>query len=214
MSTTVTITQDNKNEPFNNGHEYVDLGLSVLWATCNVEANKPEGFGYYYGWGEFESKYRYTWTEYRFCIGESPVMLSKYNTNSNRGRTDNITTLEPSDDVAHVLWGGNWRMPTADELRELKDNCTWSWTQQNGVNGYRITSNKSGFTQNSIFLPASGSRYDLEDQDFGDVGRYWSSSLDTSDPTGAWHLTFDNQKISIGTEYGRDLGRTVRPVCP
>ena len=214
LSTSVTVIQDNMNEPYHNGHECVDLGLSVRWATCNVGANKPENYGSYYGWGEYESKSRYTWTEYRFCVGENPVRLSKYNTASMRGAIDNKTTLEPSDDAAQVKWGGGWRTPTYAEYQELISECTWTWTQQNGVNGYKINSNKPGFTQNYIFMPAAGMYYDKDLNDPGSIGAYWSSSLDSSNPTSAWEFNFDDMSYSTGTKYGRDCGRSVRPVCP
>ena len=70
--------------------------------------------------------------------------------------------LEPEDDVAHVKWGGGWRMPTKAEFNELMDNCTWTWSTMNGVNGYFITSNKSGYTDRFIFLPAAGDRRDSD----------------------------------------------------
>ena len=204
----INVTQDNKN------HDYVDLGLSVKWATCNVGADKPEGYGNYYGWGEVETKSKYTWTENKYSLGENPVILSKYNTSSSRGDVDNKTTLEPIDDVAHVKWGGNWRIPTYDEFMELENECTWIWTTQNGVNGYKITSNKPGYTNKSIFLPAAGMYYDTSNNSTGYYGAYWTSSLDTSNPTSAWDLTFEESYHNIAPNYGRDCGRNVRPVCP
>ena len=134
-------------------HEYVDLGLSVKWATCNVGASKPEDNGNLYAWGETEVKEQYTM---RTSKWGSPFSLKKYNINSEQGTVDNKTTLDLEDDVAHVTWGGNWRMPTREEMDELHDNCTWEWTTINGVNGYRVTSKKQGYTNRSIFLPASG----------------------------------------------------------
>lgn len=99
-------------------HEYVDLGLSVKWATCNIGADKPEEYGDYYAWGELESKEVYDWFSYKWCNGSSDT-LTKYNPFKGEGIVDSITTLDPEDDVAHVLWGGSWRMPTASEYREL-----------------------------------------------------------------------------------------------
>ena len=149
-----------KNQPSYNGHEYVDLGLSVKWATCNVGAENPEDYGDYYAWGEISSKSTYTWMNYRFRdSGESFMTLrfSKYYPEIEPG-PDGNTTLEPSDDVANHEWGGNWRMPTKQEIEELYNNCDWTWTTQNGISGVKITSKVEGYTDRSIFIPAAGAR--------------------------------------------------------
>lgn len=136
-----------------NDHEAVDLGLSVKWATCNVGAEFPEQYGGYYAWGETEEKSNYSWSTYKWCKG-SYDSLSKYCTNSRYGNVDNKTVLDSEDDVAHVKWGDNWRMPTLDEFGELVEKCTWEWTTVNGVGGHKVTAPNG----NSIFLPATGSR--------------------------------------------------------
>ena len=189
-----------------NGHGYVDLGLSVKWATCNVGANKPEDYGDYFAWGETEPKTSYDWWTYKWCNG-SETTLTKYNTNSDYGIVDNKTILELSDDAAHVNWGGDWRIPTRAEQDELHEQCTWTWTTQNGVNGYNVTSNKNG---NSIFLPATGWR--SYDNSFyaGYVGRYWSSSLSIDYPQSA-HVIYLDPSGGDWNE-GRSIGLAVRPV--
>ena len=197
----------------NNGHTYVDLGLSVRWATCNVGASYPEGFGEYFSWGEVQPKKEgtsYVWSEYKYCDG-SFSSLTKYNTKNSYGKNiDGKTNLELSDDVARVNWGGSWRMPTDVEMTELKNNCTWTWITQNGVNGYKVTSKKNG---NSIFLPAAGHRCDSEVRSLGDGGYYWSSTLYSSHSHCAWNLSFDIGSI-FNYYTGRSYGFSVRPVCP
>ena len=118
------------------GHEYVDLGLSVKWATCNVGATTPEGYGDYFAWGETQPKTTYNWSTYKYCNG-SYYTLTKYCVDYSYGTVDNKTTLELTDDAARVNWGGKWRMPTKAEYNELKNssNCTWTWTQKSGVRG-------------------------------------------------------------------------------
>ncbi|MBR2395818.1 MAG: hypothetical protein IKB00_04340 [Bacteroidaceae bacterium] len=198
-------------------HEYVDLGLSVKWATCNVGASKPEDNGNLYAWGETEVKEQYTMRTSKW--GFMPFSLKKYNINSEQGTVDNKTTLDLEDDVAHVTWGGNWRMPTREEMDELHDNCTWEWTTINGVNGYRVTSKKQGYTNRSIFLPASGYKANGF-YEYGRNGNYWSRSLMT-DPYGDGSVTcgtaacirFNNNQANIGWE-DRMAGLSVRPVCP
>ncbi len=205
----VSPAQGNTNQE--NGYEYVDLGLSVKWATCNVGAKSPEEYGDYFAWGEVKPKETYSWSTYNWCNGSSST-LTKYNTDSNRGTVDGEIVLESADDVAAVNWGGAWRMPTKEEQDELCENCTWEWTTQNGVNGYRVTSNKEGYTDKSIFLPAAGSRYDSSLYGAGGYGYYWSSSLNTDYPSNACGLYFSSDGVywNGNTRY---YGQSVRPVC-
>ena len=185
--------------PFENGHEYVDLGLSVKWATMNVGAKTPEEYGDYFAWGETTTKSTYNWSTYKYCNGSSST-LTKYNIKSSYGTVDNKTKLDLSDDAARANWGGSWRMPTDAEMTELRNNCTWTWTSQNGVNGYKVTST-SRSNGNSIFLPAGSDDY------------YWSSSLNTDDPDYAWSVYFFSGYVYRISNY-RYYGRPVRPVCP
>ena len=190
-----------------NGYEYVDLGLSVKWATCNVGATKPEEYGDYFAWGETEPKSTYDWSTYKWCNGSSDTQ-TKYCTKSSYGTVDNKTQLELSDDAARANWGGSWRMPTRAEQDELRENCTWTWTTQNGVNGYKVT----GTNGNSIFLPAAGDRYDRSRGDAGYIGYYWSSSLYTGSPNNAWSVDLYRDYVDR-YGYSRSYGFSVRPVC-
>ena len=190
-----------------NGHEYVDLGLSVKWATCNVGATAPHEYGGYYAWGETEEKSDYSWSTYRWCNGSYNTM-TKYCTNSSYGTVDNKTTLDPEDDVAHVKWGGSWRMPTKAEQDELRNSCTWTWTTQNGVNGYTVT----GANGNSIFLLAAGGRSGADFRRSGSYGLYWSSSLYENYSGNADYLFF-NRGNYYWHRSNRFDGLTVRPVC-
>ena len=192
-----------------NGYAYVDLGLSVKWATMNVGASKPEDYGGYYAWGETEPKEVYNWSTYKHCRG-SETTLTKYNAYSHLGTVDNKTELDAIDDAAVVNWGGSWRMPTDAEQTELRNNCTWTWTSQNGVNGYKVTSKSNG---NSIFLPAAGYYLDSSLHNAGIYGLYWSSSLRTDHLYSAWRVNFGSFYVEGGS-YPRDSGLSVRPVCP
>ena len=204
-----TTTQLKEGEVIENGYVYVDLGLSVKWATMNVGSSKPEEYGDYFAWGETTTKTTYDWSTYEWCNGSSTT-FTKYNTSSSYGTVDNKTTLELTDDAARANWGGSWRMPTDAEMTELRTNCTWTWTTQNGVNGYKVTSKSN---DNSIFLPAAGCRYDSSLDDAGSYGYYWSSSLYTDFPYHAWYGYF--YSISVNRYYYyRIYGQSVRPVCP
>lgn len=190
-------------------HEAVDLGLSsgLKWATCNVGATTPEGYGDYFAWGETSPKEVYDYSTY-FDTNDGGSTFTKYNL------TGGKTTLDPEDDAAHVNWGGNWRMPTKAEFDELRntDNCTWEKkTNYNGtgVNGYLVTSKKNG---NSIFLPASGYYNGSSLSSDGSGGYYWSSSLSGNNSHYAYGLlckTFVDWLSNF-----RYYGQSVRPVCP
>ena len=173
----------------------VDLGLSVKWASCNVGATAPEEYGGYYAWGETEEKSDYSFSTYKYYSGTY-------------GTVDNKTTLEASDDVASVKWGGSWRMPTKAEQDELRNSCTWKWTTLNGVNGYRVT----GPNGNSIFLPAAGYRHGTKVSRRGSLGYYWSSSSYSSYSDYAYYLYFDGGDYDWNSIF-RYCGHTVRPVC-
>lgn len=193
------------------GHAYVDLGLpsGLLWATCNVGAEAPEDYGDYFAWGETTPKDYYDWSTYQYCNG-SYNTLTKYCNQSNygyNGFTDNLTTLEPTDDAATANWGNGWRMPTMEEFEELYNNTTVTWTQQNGVNGRLFTAANG----NSLFLPAAGCRYVSSLYGIGDGGRYWSSSRYMDTPDDAWLLHFYSNLYGM-SYYNRYGGHSVRAV--
>ena len=193
-------------------HAYVDLGLpsGLLWATCNVGADTPEAYGDYFAWGETTPKGTYNWSTYQHCMGDYD-MLTKYCYDfyyGYNGFTDNLTTLLPEDDAAAANWGGNWRMPTKEEFQELYNNTTVSWTQQNGVNGRLFTASNG----NSLFLPAAGYRSGSNLYVAGSYGSYWSSSLNTVYPSGAWDFDFASSGYDV-SNLNRNYGFTVRPVC-
>ena len=180
-------------------HEYVDLGLSVKWATCNIGANSPEEAGLYFAWGETsgytESGKVFSLNDYEF--GPSSA-YTKYNS------TDGLTVLEPEDDAATVNWGSNWRMPTKAEFEEL---MTLPHTWDSSRSGYSFTDANG----NELLFFFAGSKVETGFlYDLGKNGNYWSSSL--YEPKFAWRLDFDIDRYKIGGFGARFLGCTVRPV--
>ena len=191
--------------------EWVDLGLpsGLLWATCNLGATTPEGYGDYSAWGETTAKSTYTWSTYKYC-NDDYDQLTKYCDNSSygyNGFTDNLTTLEAMDDAATQKLGSGARMPTKAEWEELINNTTAQWTTMNGVNGRKFTASNG----NSLFLPAAGYRDGSELYDAGIYGRYWSSSLYESRPGDAWNFYFSEGGQGMN-DLGRSRGRSVRAV--
>ena len=190
-------------------HEYVNLGLpsGTLWATCNVGATAPEEYGDYFAWGETEPKDYYDWSTYRWCDGSYQTM-TKYCTDSKYGMVDNKTELDPEDDAAFVNWGENWRMPTQEQMQELFDNCSWIWTQRNGVNGGLVT----GPNGNTLFLPAGGMRNGTS-LDFQDIdGDYWSRTIHSWISSGAYALDFYSGVWGWDGDLIRSYGYSVRAV--
>ena len=186
-------------------HAYVDLGLSVKWATCNIGASSPEEYGDYFAWGETAPKDVYVWSTYKWCNG-SQNTLTKYCTNKEYGAVDNKITLELEDDAAHVNWGGEWRMPTKEELEELHKKCTWTPTKINGVSGREIT----GPNGNKLFLPYSG--YCSEGKyPGGGTGHCWSN---TSSLHRAYCLTYSWDGNKFVAADLRSFGFTIRAVRP
>lgn len=207
--------------------EYVDLGLSVKWATCNIGASSPSELGGHYSWGEVAPKSEYSWMTYKFWRNnrglDNRPQLSKYSTSKKYGTLDNLIRLEEKDDVAHVVLGGKWRMPTYVELEELLSKCQWEWTSRDGVNGYLVKSRING---NSIFMPVGGLCFDGTIEK-SSKGFYWLSTIVEDCPNQADALVFDefgpylstflnyfiNRKFDYDIpDMDRYLGCLVRPV--
>lgn len=171
--------------------EWVDLGLpsGLLWASCNVGATAPEDYGDYFAWGETTTKTNYSLNTYRYGTVDAEgylATLTKYNTSTNYGTVDTLTTLQSGDDAATANMGDGVRTPTLDEWSELLDNTTAEWTALNGVSGIKFTASNG----KSIFLPAAGWYSSSVLLNAGDNGFYWSSSLDEDKPYRAHSFDF------------------------
>lgn len=208
---------------------YVDLGLpsGTLWAMCNVGADSPEKPGDYYAWGETKTygeedqsnmmnynyagsyvKTAYNWCTYKFCEG-SETSMTKYCISADCGVVDSLRMLEPVDDVATVVMGENWRMPTEKEWKELHASCTWTWVANGKSSGYKVT----GPNGNSIFLPAAGARFSKGNlSDVGEYGYYWSNCVGRSNCYNAYCMRFCEAIIETCSIH-RGYGRSIRPVC-
>ena len=197
LSSIVLTSEKTETTGVINGHEWVDLGLSVKWATCNVGASSPSGYGNYYAWGETTTKSTYT----------------KENSRTYGKNIGNIAG-NASYDAARANWGGTWRLPTKAEMQELVDKCTWTWITQGGHNGCRVT----GPNGNSIFLPAAGHHNTtgdrvieyLANESSSDTGNYWSSEPDGTPKS--YFLFFNSKSLQYVLSFRRLIGHSVRPV--
>lgn len=194
--------------PDGNHPHLIDLNLpsGTLWACCNIGTNKPEGYGYFYAWGETQTKNTYNLTTYQY-----------YNNSSNSYVNIGDEIAGTQYDVATAKWGSNWRMPSLAELQELFENDA-EWTTQNGVNGVKIVGTNGG----TLFLPAAGYSADNGPSSVGSYGHYWSSSRKYGDLKFAYSIEFSEPIYSSGIQvhggvYGeywrRFVGMNVRPVC-
>ena len=181
----------------NNGYDYVDLGLpsGTLWATMNVGASKPSDFGLYFQW---EKKFASDESDYKFGVYPN---YSKYTTKG--------ATLDLEDDAVHVNWGGDWHMPTPEQIQELLDNTTSEWTTQDGVNGRLFTSKSN--PSKSIFIPAAGDAWGGSVQGSGDNGYVWSSMLNAEYVFYGQLLSFGSGGVGLDGDY-RCYGFSVRGV--
>lgn len=218
------VSKGTSMKPGLNGKDYevVDLGLSVLWATCNIGANSPEQKGNLYAWGETNSKEVFEWTNYKWCV-EDEFNLTKYCMNKNNGYhelVDDKNVLDMDDDAAYTTMGTDWHIPTEQNFFELRRNTTAKWCKLNGVGGFLFTSTKPGYEDRSIFFPLVGmndygkTRFDKE------YGYYWANTIyydkqkykySTLEASVFWleHLDVDNQTVMFRPRY---VGLPIRPV--
>ena len=201
-------------------HDKVQLWANgPYWATTNIGAENPWDSGYYFWWGDTIGYKRVNdaWVasdgssaNFSFGSDNTPTYGKDDATLQNEGWLTADGVLAPEHDAAHVQWGGSWRMPTRQELDDLNNNCYWTWTTTNGVNGY-VVSGKGGYASASIFLPTAGYGYGPSLGNAGSHGRYWSSVPDAGSSY-AWYLNFDSS--GRGTDYRSDryYGRPVRPL--
>ena len=223
-SAAYTVTVESAN--MHNGYEYVDLGVvvggkTILWAKTNIGATLPADYGDYYAWGETETKSVYNWETYQYAVWveDTPAVTDEdgFVISPASGHYEGTNIGEDIQgtqyDAAHVNWGGNWRMPTLEELDALRNQCDWRWGQMldsdgNSHDGYKVM-NKSDNSK-YIFLPAAGVRGDSYLYFAGSNGGFWSSSLNSE--TSAYDLYFKSSSINLGNNH-RCFGQSVRPVC-
>ena len=200
-------------------HEKVQLWEGgPYWATTNVGAEKPEDYGYYFWWGDTVGYKRENdaWvasdgSASNFSFGPAPTSGKDDATLQSEGWITAAGVLASAHDAAHVHWGGKWRMPTKQELQSLTNNCDWTWTAKNGVNGYMVKG-KGIYASASIFLPAGGSGSGVALNSEGSVGYYWSSVPNSDNYSNAWSLNFSSLYYNTHFKYSRKQGHSVRPV--
>lgn len=169
-------------------------------------ASKPEAGGDYFAWGETKPKSAYSWDNYKWGTYDWETNESNFTKYTN---SSGKTTLDAADDAATQNMGKRWRMPTAEEFEELIGYCYGSWTEENGIKGYKFTSVKNAAF---VFLPASGYRRDGSLSDHGSYGGCWSSLLYPGYDYYAFGLGFSSGYCGV-YDGSRSVGHTVRAVC-
>lgn len=191
-----------------NEHEYVDLGLpsGLKWATTNVGSSVSYRSGNHYAWGELEVKNNYDYDTYKFADITNQKGYTKYN------RRDKLTVLRPEDDIAHVSWGGNWRMPTRAECEELKTCCNWQSINLNGKNAIKVTGPNGQY----IVFPLSGVYWGKNLMHSEKFGTIWCGNMNNDGSSPCQQLSFWWEKSGNCSAFiGNDnfiLGMNVRAV--
>lgn len=176
----------------------VDLGLSVLWADCNVGGDSESPIGGLYGWADpTGEKTSQNVADYLEIIGGTYVKTPR-----------NISGTQY--DISAAKWGQGWRMPSKEDWKELIEKCKWTKEKAFHVYGYRV----EGPNGNSIFLPNTGLRFG-ETISNTDAGYYWISEMVQNDRECAYYYYFDGEKYNdiVSTRNYVYSGRAVRPIC-
>ena len=189
----IAITVNAQSCPDNNHPHAIDLGLSsgTKWSCCNIESKNPQDIGNYYSWGETEDKELYSKKNYDGSLGPFYSRVIHLNGGNH--------------DVAHVVWGSPWQMPSLEQVNELINECSHQWSVVGGVNGMVFT----GKNNNSIFLPAGGKRIDFSLNSKDSYGFYWSDT--EYDRSTAYYIYFYDGNLGT-SRGGMYIGHLVRPV--
>ena len=192
------------------------------WATTNIGAENPEDYGYYFWWGDTVG---YKWvndkwvasdgsnSNFSFGSSTTPTWNKSISTLQSEGwivSKDGTYVLAPEHDAAQAHWGGDWRMPTKQEIYDLNNKCDWTRSTMNGVEGY-IVRGRGSYASKSIFLPCAGWGYKTFLSYAPEYGYCWSS-VPHSNNYSAWYLLFNDTGYRITDYYSRYLGFSVRPV--
>ena len=192
------------------------------WATTNIGAEEPWEYGYYFWWGDTVGYKRENnkWIasdgsnlNFSFAAKNTPTYDRNNTILQSEGwivTRDGTYVLAPEHDAAQVQWGGDWRMPTWQELDNLCYMCDWTWSTMNGVYGY-IVRGRGSYASNSIFLPCAGYGYGTSHRIAGSFGGYWSSVPHSDFSDYAWCLGFNSSSHYTGHDYRR-YGQCVRPL--
>ena len=196
------------------GYYYVDLGLSVKWATCNVGSVLASDEGKLFQFGRVDG-YRYNDSnnQFRTNAQNKQDTGNEYIPKTASGKTYNVgETLQPADDVARVNMGGAWRMPTNDQLEELLNNTTHNVVTVNGVQGMLFTSTKPGYEGKQLFIPFAGYWSDASFTAAGSTANVWSSQVHPSSVNGAYRLRCYSSGNAYIDNFSRSFAFSVRGV--
>ena len=209
-------------KPSTQSHKKVQLWADgPYWADTNIGAEKPWEYGYYFWWGDTVGYKRVNdaWVASDGSVSgfsfdtrnksKTPTNLKDFHTLRRERWVTTSNVLTPEHDAAHVQWGGEWRMPTDQEIGDLSSKCDWIWAAMNGVDGYFVRG-RGDYVAASIFLPCAGYGRETLLDNVGTGGSYWSSVPRSGKEHAVW-LSFDSEN-RYGGGSGRVFGFTIRPV--
>ncbi len=202
------------------GHKGVQLWKNgPYWAETNIGAENPWDYGYYFWWGGTIGYKRVNdaWVasdgsslKFSFVDEDTPTHGKDRATLLAEGWITTNAVLASKHDAAHVHWGGEWRMPTAKELKDLCDTCDWEKTTIHGINGY-VVRGRGDYTPASIFFPCTGGGDGASLIESGSGGSYWSSVPESAGFNLVRFLFVDSGHRDVN--YSNcGFGRSIRPV--
>ena len=222
----VTVVEERKESKTNSIKRVQLWEGGPYWADRNIGAENPWDSGYYFWWGDTVG---YKWvndewvasdgSNYNFSFKDDnvPTCSGWFRKSIRKLRRDGWISashhLTPDHDAAQKHWGGDWRMPTDEELQDLSKLCDWTWTKVKGVNGY-VVRGKGSYSSAEIFLPCAGYGAWASLCKAASNGAYWSS-VPYSDYSNAWSLYFGSGNHDTGDFdrlYSRGHGQSVRPL--
>ena len=192
------------------GHDYVEIA-GIKWATMNIGANNETDYGLYFQWADPQG---YNSSQIGEGEGEKYFGEDDYEYDYYLHPEYSYDDIHPEHDGAIINWGGNWRMPTGEELYLLISNTDFTWEtnfNNSGISGGKYTDKSD--SSKYVFFPAGGEAIRGILHEPGSIGAYWSSSRGSYGPVNGTYLNIQDQNMRISYTGPRFQGYNIRPVA-